>query len=327
MLATSLWSCEPELIFGGDRASEDPYENFDYLWEQCRDRYSYFELKNVDWDDVKSRYRSKIYSDMSDDSLFHVLGAMLTELRDGHSNLISNFNISFFDIDDLGQDNFNWRTIKDNYLSNNFYISGPFVHDFIASEEVGYIRFSSFTGAISTQNLDFALNRYRETKGLVLDLRENGGGAVTDVFELISRFIDDKTLVYYSRLKEGPGENDFSEPEPAYVSPHPGVRYLKKVVVLIDRGTFSAGSFTSLATKAIPNMILMGDTTGGGLGLPNGAQLPNGWTYRISVTQALTLDFDESYENGVPPDQVALFDWNDLTKDEVLEAAIEEILN
>ena len=54
--------------------------------------------------------------------------------------------------------------------------------------------------------------------------------------------------------------------------------------------------------------------------------LPNGWTYRFSITRALTLDLDDSYENGVPPDINASIDWTDLTTDEILEAAIAEIL-
>jgi len=45
------------------------------------------------------------------------------------------------------------------------------------------------------------------------------------------------------------------------------------------------------------------------------------------VTQALTLeDQSPDYENGVPPDVVALFDWTDLTKDEVLDSAIALLL-
>lgn len=321
-----LFSCEPEFILGEDQATTDPYANFDYLWQEVNDRYAYFDLKGINWEAEKVKYRAYLYDDISNDSLFRVMGDLLLELKDAHSNLFSNFNISFYDIDKLGQDNFNWRTIKDHYLPDNFYISGPFLHDFIADGEIGYIRFGAYTGAINMSNLDFALHRYKDTKGIILDIRENGGGAISDVFELLSRFLEEKTLVYYSRLKNGPNPTDFSEPEAAYLEPHEDVKYLKKVVVLTDRGTYSAGSFTSLAIKAIPNIILIGDTTGGGLGLPNGGQIPNGWRYRISVTQALTLDLDNSYENGVPPDILALFDWTDLTKDEVLEKALEEIL-
>ena len=279
----------------------------------------------MDWNQVKVDYSAKLYDGMSNDSLFQVMGGMLRELKDDHTNLISNFNISFFGVDNTGPDNFEWRVITDNYLPSNYYITGPFQHDFIANGEIGYVRFGSFTGTVNSQNLDFVLNRYIESKGLILDLRENGGGAVSDVFKILSRFVNQETLVYYSRIKNGPGHEDFSEPEPTYVSPSSSIQYPKKVIVLIDRGTFSAGSFTSLATLAIPNMVLIGDTTGGGLGLPNGGQLPNGWTYRFSITQSLDLNKNNNYENGVPPDIQVLFDWTDLTKDEVIERAIVEL--
>jgi len=179
---------------------------------------------------------------------------------------------------------------------------------------------------VDNENLDFILERYKNTKGLIIDIRENGGGDPMDFFNILGRFIDEKTLMYYSRLKNGPGHNDFTEDEPGYLEPYNGIRYKNKVIVLTDRGTYSAGSFTSLATKALDNVILIGDTTGGGLGLPNGGQLPNGWGYRFSITQALTLDKDNSYEKGVPPDIIALFDWNDLNTDEVIERALDEIL-
>ncbi len=319
-----LGSCE-KVFFEEELATTDPMLNFEHLWNECDKKYAYFDLKNIDWADKKVEYATQINKEMSDEALFNVLGEMLRELKDDHTNLISNFNISFFGVKRLGQDNFDWRIIEDNYLPKNYYVSGPFAHDFIADGEIGYIRFPAFTGAIDDTNIDFILNRYKDTKGLILDLRENGGGAVTDVFNLLSRFVEEKTLVNYSRIKIGAGHNDFSEAKPVYVAPYKGIRYTNKVAVLIDRGTYSAGSFTSLATKAIPNMVLIGDTTGGGLGLPNGGQLPNGWTYRFSITQALTLDKSPDYENGVPPDVQALFDWGDLTKDEVIERAILEL--
>jgi C-terminal processing protease CtpA/Prc len=327
LLIPLVFSCE-KVIFEKDLASDDPQTNFDYLWNECNEKYTYFEVKNVDWDQVYADLSPQVSPGITSDSLFRVMGKMLTALRDDHTNLFSPFNISFFGTERLGQDNFDFRLIKENYLPSDFYISGPFVHDFLnnTNEEVGYIRFGSFTGGVSGGNLDFALNRYKDTKGLILDLRENGGGAVRDVFFLLSRFVEQRTLLNYSRLKNGPGHNDFAAAEPVYLDPNPGVQYLKKVVLLVDRGTYSSGSFTALATKAIPNIVLMGDTTGGGLGLPNGGQLPNGWTYRFSVTQALDLNQNPDLENGVPPDVPAFVDWSDLSKDEVIERALLEIL-
>jgi len=320
----SFTSCE-KILFEEELASIDPFVNFNYLWEECDKKYAYFEVKNIDWDAVKEEYSAKLYKGMTQDSLFNVLGGMLTELRDDHTNLFSEFNVSSFGVSYLGQDNFDWRIIVENYITQDHYRTGPFRHNFLDNKEIGYVRFPAFTGEINGINLDFILNRYIDTKGLIIDLRENGGGAVADVFNLLSRFVSSETLVNFSRIKNGPGHDDFSQPLPVILKPSSRLIYTKKVAVLTDRGTYSAGSFTSLATKAIPNMVLIGDTTGGGLGLPNGGQLPNGWQYRFSITQALTLDKSPDFENGVPPDIRVLIDWSDLTKDEILERAISEL--
>ena len=319
-----LISCEAALFEEG-LASTDPNANFEYLWKQCNEKYAYFKLKNIDWDAIKIEYAAMLYEDMPQDSLFNVLGNMLTELRDDHTNLISNFNISFFGTQYLGQDNFYGRVIEDNYLDQSFYVSGPFIHDFLDNGEIGYVRFPSFPGTVNDTNLNFILDRYKDTKGLIVDLRENGGGAVSDIFEILSRFVEEETLTHYSRIKNGPGRNDFSEIEPVYIVPHNGIRYTNKVIMLTDRGTYSAGSLMALATKALPNITLIGDASGGGLGLPNGGQLPNGWNYRFSITQALTLDKSPDFEDGVPPDIEVFFDFDDLTKDEVLDRAILEL--
>ena len=327
IIATILFTSCEKMMFEENKQATKPIENFEYLWNQCDTKYSYFDVKGINWSNIKTKYFAMIHEGMSEDSLFNVLGGMLNELKDDHTNLISSFNISQFGTNHYGQDNFDWRIIQDNYLPRNHYSSGPFVHDFLLGQnkEIGYIRFAAFTGTVDATNLDFILERYKNTKGLILDLRENGGGAVTDIFQILARFIETETTVFYSREKKGEGHNDFTEPEEAIAKPYDGIRYTNKVMVLIDRGTFSAGSFTSLSTKAIPNLILVGDTTGGGLGLPNGGQLPNGWTYRFSTTQALTLDKKPDFEQGVPPDITVLFDWTDLTKDEVIERAIQEL--
>ena len=323
-IAVLMSSCE-KVFFEEELESTSPSDNFEYLWNQCNEKYSYFGVKNIDWNVIRAKYEAQIYEGMSEDSLFNTLGSMLNELKDDHTNLISNFNVSSFRVRFYGPDNFDWRIIENNYIGRDYFSSGPFRHNFIHQGEVGYIRFASFTGTVDDKNLDYIINKYINTKGLILDIRENGGGSVSDLYSILSRFVDVETTLFYSRIKTGPGRSDFSEPEPSKVEPYDGPRYKNKVMVLVDRGTYSAGSFTSLATKALPNVMLVGDTTGGGLGVPNGGQLPNGWTYRFSVSQAMTLDFNPDYENGVPPDVFVRTDLSDRTKDDVIDRAILEI--
>lgn len=324
--ATMLPSCD-QAFLGDYEGTSNPYKNFEHLWTQCDEKYSFFELKGIDWDQIHDKYYAMLSQDMDNDSLFAVMGAMLTELQDDHTNLITPHDVSYFGVQYQSQDNYDARIVRDNYLSNPR-ITGSFISDNLiwGQDTLGYIRFSSFTGAAGG-SLSYLIKEYSNTKGLIFDIRENGGGAVNDVFDILERFADSSRTVFYSRIKNGPGHNDFSDAAPAEVGVVNGHIFDSlNIAVLTDRGTYSAGSFTALGMKAYPHIRQFGDTTGGGLGLPNGGQLPNGWLYRFSITQTLDLDMDEQWEQGVPPDTTVLFDWDDRETDEILEAAIDWLL-
>jgi len=321
-----FFSCE-RLVFSSD-PENDPRTTFQYLWDRVDQQYAYFDVKQVDWDEIYLTYSEKIQTGISDDSLFSYLGAMMNELRDGHVNLFSEFNMSRYDIRLLGPDNINFRFIQENYLETDYYYTGPFVHDFIAEDEIGYIRYASFSNLFTDENMMFIFDRYKDTEGLILDMRQNGGGYLLNVFKFLSYFSMSEDPVYTTCIKSGPGHEEFTEPEPVYSTPYDTVlHYTKPIAVLIDRGSYSATSMFSLATLTLDNVFLVGDTTGGGLGMPNGGQLPNGWTYRFSITRTLTPD-GINYENGVPPDHYAVLDSSDMQQgyDTVIETALDVLL-
>jgi len=324
LLSGTFSACE-NIFFEQDYASSDPFVNFDYLWHEVDKKYSYFDLKDIDWDEIRNRYRALLTEEMSEEELFNVMASMMNELRDDHSNLISPFNISRYNLPLQERKNFLARTVEEFYLPNGN-ITGPFFHDFLAGGTVGYVRYGSFMNNIDSRSMDHVLTRYRNTQGLILDLRENRGGSITNIPILLERFTPERIHAANAITRNGPMRNNFGPPEPFIIGAHDGVRYLNPVVVLIDRGSYSASTFFALLTKKNPNLILMGDTTGGGGGLPNGGQLPNGWTYRFSVSQLLDLNGNNYAEQGVPPDIFAEFDWTDLTRDEILERALEELL-
>lgn len=316
-------SCE-KVLFEPDLGSKDPLANFDYLWQEIDKKYSYFELKNINWNQIRNEYRSKLTQNSTEEELFQVLADMLNELRDDHTNLISPFNVSRYNIRLKEPTNYNGRTIQKYYIPNAWQ-TGAFTHDFLDNKKIAYLRYSSFSDVVTNDGLDFILNRYKDTQGLILDLRANGGGSPTNIPMILGRFTDTKVLGGYSITRNGPMHSDFGEKENFYITPYDGIRYDKPVMVLIDRGSYSATTFFALLTKAFPNIKLVGDTTGGGGGLPNGGQLPNGWTYRFSVSQLLDVDGNNYAETGVPADISVAFDWTDLTKDEILERAILEL--
>lgn len=321
-----LFSCET-LIFEQEVA-DNPRENFDYLWQQCNDKYSFFAYKNIDWSAIRSKYEPQIKDKMTSDELFKVLFAMLNELRDGHVNLISPFRQSRYDFDLLGPENIDVRVVREHYLKSDYVITGPFEHNVVGTDKkVAYVRYDSFDGKVSPAHVNYLLSYYRNMSGLIFDIRQNGGGSAANVFKILNQIVSEKTLLYNSYLKSGPGPEDYEGPQPAYAEPNEDrFKFNKKIAVLIDRGTFSAASFFALAAREVDNIVLIGDRTGGGLGIPNGGQLPNGWTYRFSISRTLS-PAGENFENGVPPDiQVVLTKGDrDRGVDTVIERAIQEL--
>lgn len=329
-------ACE-NLIFE-DNPSSTPRDNFEYLWKQANERYSFFEYKGINWDEVYSRYSRRVRNNINDVELFNILWEMLNELQDGHVNLYSPFNISRFEFQLTAPENYNARLVRDHYLGDDFFLSGAFSHNFIRSRkqdvqtgprDIAYVRYGSFSRTVGGTDIGVILGRYRNTKGMILDLRSNGGGSVLNIFRMLNYFTDRKIRIYDSYIKNGPGSNDFEGPQSAFAEPQQeGLWYDKPIIVLVNRSSFSATSFFSLGARALPGMTLMGDTTGGGLGAPNGGQLPNGWTYRFSVTQTISHD-GFNFENGVPPDIVVYMTKDDQNNgiDTMIERAIVKIIN
>ena len=323
---TLLHSCERLLL--SPEPETTPIATFEYLWEKVDQQYAYFDVKEVDWDDIYTKYAPKIHNEISDDSLFFYLGSMLNELKDGHVNLFSDFNVSRYDITKLGPNNFNYRFIQDNYLGNDYYTTGPFRHDFIENDHIAYVRYASFSDVFTDANMEFIFNRYQNTQGMIFDLRQNGGGYISNIFKLLSHFTISEEVLYTTCIKSGPGHHDFTESEAVYASPIDTVlHYDKPIAILIDRGSYSATSMFALASLQLDNMFLVGDTTGGGLGMPNGGQLPNAWIYQLSITRTLTPD-SLNYENGIPPEYYAVLDSSDMQQgyDTVIETALDVLL-
>lgn len=67
-----------------DQKKNDPLYNFESLWQTFKENYSYFEERNIDWNALKTKYKSKISSESTSLELYIVLKDMLDELNDGH---------------------------------------------------------------------------------------------------------------------------------------------------------------------------------------------------------------------------------------------------
>ena len=310
LLAFCFASCERAFMESDESSS--PVNVFDYLWDKVDKQYAFFDVKGINWDSVREVYRPMVTEDMDKEDLFDVCAAMLNTLQDGHTNLISNFNVSRNDsvyYRMVAHKNVDAAVVTLNYLTLNYHSTGAFAHNTIRDGRVAYLRYSSFENGISENALKYITERYKDCDGMILDLRQNGGGSISNIPILLSIFDNHKQPLYYTQIKSGPKHDDFTELTTVYATDTCILEtpYTKPVAVLIDRGSYSATSFFAICTQGYDNIRLFGDYSGGGLGLPNGGALPNGWTYRFSITRTLAID-GNNYENGVPPQERVILD-------------------
>lgn len=320
-------SCHPI-----EEYADDPQGNFEALWTIIDEHYCFLDEKGIDWDAVHDTYACRIGPEMTREELFIVCADMLDELKDGHVNLSAPFNTSYYRKwwSDYPQ-NFSERLIEESYFNFNYRQTGGMKFG-ILSENIGYIYYSSFSNPVGESNLDNVIYFLKNTQGLIIDVRDNGGGNLTNVETLVSRFITRPTVVGYISHKTGPGHNDFSEPfEIEYKPAAEGrIRWGKPVIVLANRSTFSAANNFVSVMKLLPGVRVVGATTGGGSGMPYSSELPCGWSVRFSACSMLDAE-RRSTEYGVEPTEGCAVDMNPLEalsgKDTILEFAIALLQN
>lgn len=327
LAALFLTSCDKDL-----EVEDSPRENFEMLWRTIDERYCFFEYKKdsiKDWDDVYDEYSLMIHDDMSQFDLFDVLGSMLNELKDGHVNLVSSFDRSRYDLQGDYPFNFDINILEGpRYLGKDYKQAGGIMYKRL-SEDVGYMYYSSFSNSFNDSNLNHILYYFKDTKGIIIDIRNNGGGMATNVEALADRFVDKKEIVGYWQYKTGKAHDALSSPRTIYLEPDTeNLRYLRKVVVLTNRGCYSAANDFVQTMKGLPNVKIVGDRTGGGAGMPVSSELPNGWSVRFST--APYMDKNKGYtEFGIEPDVHVDMAKEDAEQgiDSVIEAACDMIVD
>jgi len=119
----------------------------------------------------------------------------------------------------------------------------------------GYIRIERFSETTSKE-LDEALEKLKESEleALILDLRNNPGGALSQAIEVTDRFIEKGQLVVKTRMRRGKGHE--------YLAPR-GRRHDYPMVVLINRSSASASEIVAGALQDHDRALIVGETSFG----------------------------------------------------------------
>lgn len=332
-LALGLGACGDTLL-GGDPA-QDPVANFDALWQSFDRHYAHFTLKKLDWDGLYAQYRPKVHRDMSEEELFDVMGAMLAHLKDGHVYLTNGTRHALSDRYLFEAPlNYNRLVVNHYLLPAGYYqtAAGQITYGWVAPG-IGYMNLASLAGGEGAggdvsgwvRDVEISLRAFEGTQAMILDLRHNPGGRAFNAQFLAGHFATARKPFVRTQSRNGPGYDDFSALRTWYVEPNIDKPYTRPIVVLTNRFTFSAAEWLLLALKEFDHVTQIGTETGGGLAMFLPRELPNGWTYTVSVQKTHDAR-GQLYEIvGIPPDiraEIAAAD-TAIGRDAILETAVE----
>lgn len=188
----------------------------------------------------------------------------------------------------------------------------------------GVVVFTSFTEGSADQvhaEVERLLLR-RDADGIVLDMRGNGGGLLTEAVDVASVFLADGTIV---------STDGRSRARHVYTATGRAIRRAVPVVVLVDRGTASSAEIVTGALQDRRRAEVVGTNTFGKGVFQEIRELPNGGALDLTVGQY----FLPSGRNiggrgvaegrGIAPDVRASDDPDTTRRDEALDVALAEL--
>ncbi len=166
----------------------------------------------------------------------------------------------------------------------------------IPNTDISYIQISQFTASVDRE-LESALREIsgaQSNQGIILDLRNNPGGFLQQAIQANSQFLPKGDLILI--------ETDANQNQTVHRSRGLGYARELPLVVLINKGTASAGEITAGALKENKRALLIGETTYGTGTVLNQFGLSDGSAILLGVTNWLTPDGNLIKGQGVTPD-------------------------
>jgi carboxyl-terminal processing protease len=184
---------------------------------------------------------------------------------------------------DIVRDNIAVKSVKSRYLGDGF----------------GYVRISQFMEH-TTDDLKEALSRLvsegksAELKGLIIDMRNNPGGLLTQAVQVGDLFLKDGVIVYTDGRIEAQKQKFFAKArgtEPEY-----------PIIVLVNGGSASASEIVAGALKDHGRALILGTQTFGKGSVQTITPLENGGALTLTTALYYTKSGNSIQAKGVKPD-------------------------
>jgi hypothetical protein len=338
-----------------------PYDIFDVFWWTYAEHYPYSQSKKWDWYKQYPIWHSMLTDRTSNKMLSEIFSNLIDELKDGHASVVDENGEDVVDVkvrfmhykwrlEQAWKENkdykYFWPFIRDAYrkletVIENYYLIDGYSHHFYENfhfgqlkNEVGYFRIDSMYDFTEESNLQSWLDAVDKTmvqllplinsqKGLVIDLRTNGGGTDAVSLRLLSYLFVDQTKIGSKAVFY---KTKLSKPLNIMVEPSDIGAFTGSIAVLTSQETASAAEIMLMGLAARDDVIFLGEPSNGSFSDILPKQLPNGWNIGLSNQIYYDVNKVDREEVGFAVDEYFSFlnlEKLNQNRDLALEKAIE----
>jgi CubicO group peptidase (beta-lactamase class C family) len=305
-----------------------PLTAFDVFAKTFAEHYPFFANRNVDWSSVTQTHRARVSSSTTDAQLANIFADMIEPLGDAHTNVVVGESV-VFQVGRLGStitryDEF--APFLERVASSTAQYLGvatkTWGHGLITYADlpdgIGYLRLAAFDGFSETGHFDderiafaraldaiFANGGATQWKGLILDIRVNGGGSDELALQLAGHLTDVSYRAYAKQARnDAVHPQRFTAAQVINVQPSLRGRFTGPVVVLTSSLTISAGeTFTQAMLNRKPAPIRIGQHTQGVFSDVLQRHLPMSTVSFGLPNENFLTEHDVSFDRfGIPPD-------------------------
>ncbi|MGC0420110.1 S41 family peptidase [Embleya sp. AB8] len=306
--------------------STDPLAVFDRFWASFDENYPFFAAKGIDWPAVRRQFRPLVRPDSTDAELRQLMSDMIRPLNDGHTALLYQGK-PVYSGERPGTRHIDKDTRDKALAAGAAHLVGPeqtWSDRRLGVGELpgrlGYLRVSSFNGYVKGGSyadweavLDRALDALltpanvsgpNALRGLVIDLRLNGGGADPLGLHIASRLTERAYVAYAKRARNDPDDpTRFTRPQPIVVQPSVAPRFTGAIAILTSANTASAGeTFTQAMIGRTPKVVRIGESTQGVFSDTLERKLSPDWTAILPNEEFLDRHGKTFDGPGIPAD-------------------------
>jgi peroxiredoxin len=298
------------------------------LRQEIDEKYSYRDLRGVDWDRSFKIYTPRLEKAKTPQEFAELAAKMLLNAKDMHlwvkidGETIGGFSRNInrnYNIDTLKKEVPRWRDLS-GYVSIGQFPDG-----------IGYILIKSWQKD-EGQVLEPALTAIRDlskNSALIIDVRPNGGGSEPFAEKVAGCFVNQPVVYAKHVYRDINTQTGWGQVQERTLKPNPDITiYQGKVAVLMGQANLSSCEAFLLMMKQVPSCKLIGERSYGSSGNPKPYDLGNEVTVWLPSWKALRPDGSCFEGQGIEPDITVRANERQLReKDLILESAIRCLKN